>query len=145
MKYFRHGRPYFAWRAVRQQLQTGHAFGPPTFRDRIVNHACHISCEIRAGVFKIAEQIVTPICELAEIDRIVADVAAFDDSQDIRPDFRMQLRVGSGHAGFGGGLIGQDWASLLKLRFGTVRDNRPKKGVSEVTVPASQISILELK
>ena len=41
--------------------------------------------EIRAGIFKIAKQIMAPR-ELAEVDRVVADLTPADHFEDRRPD-----------------------------------------------------------
>jgi hypothetical protein len=59
---------------------------PPFLSSRVGCHAGGVGGDVRADVFKVTEEIVIPVGELAEEDRVVADVAVLYLLKDLRPD-----------------------------------------------------------
>jgi hypothetical protein len=88
-----HVCPPFVRRTAIKRLLARLANGPPLLRGLVGSHLGHVADEISAGVFKVAEEVMPAIIQLAQINRVVLDMALRDHLQDLRPDGGMQLFV----------------------------------------------------
>ena len=93
MEHFLHASPPFTFSAVFQRFLAGDAAGPPFLGGRIRGHPCHVGGVVGAGVFEITEQVMLAVVELAQVDRVVPDIAVLDHFQHIRPDGGVELFV----------------------------------------------------
>src|ERR1035437_137077 len=100
VKHFLHGGPDFAGRAVGQQFEPWHTFSPPALRCGVGGNPRRVGGKIVSSIFKITEQVMPAIGEFAEVNRIVANVAARDDRQHFWPRRRVQFLVARDHAVF---------------------------------------------
>lgn len=93
MEDFLHVRPPFAFGAVAERFLAGFAVGPLVAGGGIGGNFRHVCGEVSADVFEVAEEVVVSVRQLAQEDRVVANVACGDQGQDFRPCGGMQTLV----------------------------------------------------
>lgn len=84
MKYFFHYGPPFAGLSRPERFLHRCHDGPPFPRFEMSAHLRHITVEVIANIFEIAEQHI-----VLQENRVVCDVASTDHFQDFWPDGRM--------------------------------------------------------
>src|SRR5665647_2635174 len=90
---FFHPAPELLVAARRDRRLAGVGLLPPALSLGIGGHPGHVGLEIVAGVFERREQQVLALLDLAEIDRVVADMALPDLGQDAGPGGGVELLV----------------------------------------------------
>ena len=93
MEHFFHPGPPFVGGAVGERLLARFADGPPLLGGGVGGNVRHVGGEVRADVFEIGEQVMPSVVELAQIDRVVLDVALADLLQHGGPDGGVELLV----------------------------------------------------